>query len=262
MITFVTHYIQLDSVMIEKIKEARSTYAYPNFIYIDNPEAILDALFGAIKKFHPDAELIILTDNMTHLKVNPSIKIIRYPMETKLVEYESLKAKLTFLKKTTHKSHVIFLEWDMLIQKPLDSIFNDDSDIYFTIRNVFPMPFNDGLIAIKRDGISSACRLLEFFLSKYENFSSNKYKSWYGFQLILKMLFLPAFIKIKPKEYSDLKMTFQGTKIGFLDGNIYNFYPVKTNIKEYYPEPKVIHFAKENKVAMLYYYKTFIKDKA
>jgi len=261
MITFVTHFVKLKPDVIKKINRARADYTGKAFFNIASPEPIISTLHKSIKKFHPESSLIILTDESTKLEIDPTIKIIRIPMTTSEIDYESFKAKTHFLERHSIKTHIIFLEWDVLVQSNLDEIFlNDNRDVYFTFRNLLPMPINDGFIAVNKNGIFNAIKLFSIILDRYKNFISSKFRYWYGLQLILKEMFLPLFFQIKPKKIWHMRLNFQGVKVGFLHGKKYNYNPLVKSIDEYLPNHKVIHFSKHKKVCLIPYWKKFIEQ--
>ncbi|MEC7839890.1 MAG: hypothetical protein VX777_07605 [Chlamydiota bacterium] len=259
MITFVTHYVSLKPDVVKTINRARAQYTGSMFFVIESPNAIITAMYKAIKKFHPNAKLIVLTDKDTEFDLDPAIKIVRIPMKTQEIDFEAFKAKILFLKKYPVKGHVIFMEWDLLVQSNLEHIFESDRDIFFTFRNLLPMPINDGFIAINKNGISNAIKLLSIILNRYKNFVSTKFRYWYGLQLILKEIFLPLFFKINPRKVHHMRLNFQGVKVGFLHGKTYNYNPIVQSIDEFLPQHKVIHFSKHKKVNIIPYWKKFLE---
>lgn len=260
MITFVTHYIELTPLALKKIGVARGSYVRQKMFMPKNPEKILDTLYRSIKKFHPKSDLILLTDATTKIAIDPSIKVIRIPMETECTDYESLKAKIYYLKHFPPKTHIIFLEWDMLLQDNLSHIFESNQDVYLTVRNLYPMPFNDGFIAVRGSQASFAHTRIffDFLLKHYNNFTTKKYWYWYGLQLILKKIFLPVFLNTRPKKISDLTMEYKGVKIGFLDGKIYNYNSPLRLMGKFCEGKKAVHFSKSKKISMLSYWKKYL----
>ncbi len=257
MITFVTHYIDLSPEMIKHIQLARASYTSKQLYLVKNPEGIINTLYESIKTFHPKSSLIVLTDENSQIELDPAIKLVRLPRKTNFVDFECLQAKVTFLRKTPPKTNVIFLEWDMIVQDNLEHIFEDKSDLILTFRNILPMPFNDGFIGVKRGGFERVCRFFDMILKRYNHFTREKYKYWYGLQLIFKSLFRNIFLTIKPVKVKHMGLNYKDLKIRFLDGKIYNYNPIAERAKRISKSKKVVHFSKRKKLGMLGYWKAF-----
>lgn len=257
MITFVIYYIHLSEAMIKQVQAAQHYFTHKIPYRIENPERIIQTVEKSIKAFHPDSRLVILTDEKTQLNLSSQIKIARITRNTNFLDLEILKAKIKFLKKYPLKENLIFLDWDVLIQDNLEDIFKKDGDLFFTYRNLFPTPFNDGFIAVRQTGIKKTCEFFEMLMNYYDHFSRNQFKYKNGLKLILKKLFFEAFQKIKPAKIEHVQLDYKGLKIQFLDGNIYNYNPIKKRVTSIYEEKKVIHFSKEKKIDILGYWKLF-----
>lgn len=261
MITFVVHFVELTPKMIEKIRVARSIFTVKKMPQVFNPEILINAQYKSIKKFHPNSEYILLTDLKTSLDIDPRIKIIRQPMETDFVDYESFNAKVSFLKNTKIKTHFIFLDWDMLLQSNLDHIFDSGDDLYFTFRDLLPMPINDGFIGVKGGDLNKTCEFFDFLLERFRQFSSFTFYSWYGLQLVLKHFFLKKILELI-REKKELVFDLPDFKIRFLDGSIYNFNPAIHVINRLYPNKKIVHFSKSKKKLMNAYWTLFFEKES
>ena len=261
MITFVVHFVKLTPKMNEKIRIARTSLTEKKMPQVFNPEVLINAQFKSIKKFHPNSEYILLTDLKTNLDLDPKIKIIRQAMETDYLDYESFKAKTSFLKKTQLKTHFIFLDWDMLLQANLDHIFDSGDDLYFTFRDLLPMPINDGFIGVKGGNLERTYDFFDFLLERYRQFSSFKFYSWYGLQLVLKHFFLNK-ILVLLREKKELVFNLPDFKIRFLDGSIYNYNPAIQAINKLYPNKKIVHFSKSKKKLMNAYWTLFYEKES
>jgi hypothetical protein len=149
MITFVVFHVDLPGSQIDVVPFAKG--ARPD--YVD----MADLAFQSAVLFHPACRRVILTDEVTAFPDLPSdVEVIRRPIDATKVMYERMVSELKFIRERGSDSDLLFIDADMLINGPLDSLFARDLDLGLTYRDHPDMPINGGLIAVARHGSAAA----------------------------------------------------------------------------------------------------------
>jgi hypothetical protein len=149
MITFVVFHIDLPGSQIDVVPFAKGTR--PD--YVD----MAALAFQSAALFHPGCRRVILTDDATAFPGLPSdVEVVRRPIDSTKVMYERMVSELEFIREHGRDSDLLFIDADMLINGPLDSLFARDLDLGLTYRDKPDMPINGGLIAVARHGSAAA----------------------------------------------------------------------------------------------------------
>jgi hypothetical protein len=169
MMTFVVFHMDLPGAQIDVVPFAKGTR--PD--YVD----MAALAFQSAALFHPECRRVILTDDTTAFPGLPSdIDIVRRPIDPTKVMYERMVSELEFIREHGRDSDLLFIDADMLINGPLDSLFARNLDLGLTYREKPDMPINGGLIAVARHGRAAA----EAFFGRVVDVMQTKYSDTLG----------------------------------------------------------------------------------
>lgn len=250
MITFVTHFVEIQDKQFEEINKVILRFFQGKPFHHSQPQKLIELMIQSAKKTHPDARFVILTDEKTQFNLSEDISIIRSAQKGDQIDFERMGARIDYLKNHPLTENIIFLDWDILIQKNLEHIFHNHCDMFFTLRTARLFPVNDGIIGVKIKNIKHVIHFFES-MQKYYNNLKPEFKKWWGFQLLIKHFF--DFRKIKNGILHTNNLTF-----GFLPVLKYNASPKIDQLSVYQKEPFVIHFKGERKKMMENYWENFL----
>lgn len=246
-LNFITHYIALSKQEIQNIKRITPTF-------LDFPaEILMRILFKSIDRVHPNAAKFVLTDLETPISNFDNVTIKRYPRRKGVISSQ-ISGYLNFMKEWDRKDPLIFIDWDMILQRDLTPIFADPCDIMLTCREIRndQTPINTGLIIIPVESSLKICDLFQDVLNELRDNPEYSTSEWVGDQLFLSNLLKD----IVEKNTSGI-FDYQGLKIKILDCNEYNFTPLYGSEKRYYPDKFVVHFKGSRKSLMVDYWNSF-----
>lgn len=224
-----------------------------------NVDNEISLCFQSIKRFHPKARLVLLTDLTTQVHLNDDIEVIRYDVDPQKPAYMRLVAQQNFLKKLTEVEPVVFCDYDLLFQESLEPLFKKSFDLAFVYRQFLggaphPAPINGGFMGIHSECLAKATWFLEAIHSYYIKYFP-KYEEWGGFQASLNQYLIPEKIhNAFPNSYN-----FNGIRILLLPSEEYNFAIESDNgLIDFKPEKKILHFKGARKEAMADYWNSYL----
>jgi len=208
-------------------------------------------LFASARLQHPQCRCVCLTDQDTELECDYYIEVVRIHSERMYPIYHRLEAQQVFLQKDTFSSHYIFLDWDILIQKPLDHVFKKHFDIGFTYCFDSIMPINTGVILVHARGKEKAILFLKRVQECWDTLFF-KAKVWWGDQL--SVITTVGYQNFYTRSYDFIISS--GTRILLLPCALYNFTDESSSNKmdKEYPYPRILHFRGKRKLSMSSYW--------
>ena len=181
--SFITKFLELFPHVKEDVDER-----FPEDV---NEEISL--CFRSIKRLHPNARCVLLTDLHTNIETLDDVEIIRNDLDPNEPAYMRLLAQIRFLESVDPSEKVIFCDYDILFQKPLKPLFEKTFDLGLIYRKSYhgkqhPAPINGGLLIIKeRDkALHFLKQIHEYFLHHFPH-----HKAWGGFQASLNEMIGP-----------------------------------------------------------------------
>ncbi|CDR34762.1 hypothetical protein [Criblamydia sequanensis] len=240
MITFATHYQALD----EKAEPFRPI----NF-------SLIHLMFESVSLFHPNCRKVLLTDRKTHFE-EETFEIIRYPIDNYPLRYAETVAQAQFLKSHPENGNLIFLDFDILVQANLESVFENTEDIFLTLRPSPIIPINLGVTFVKRGSFQKAFKFFNQILAKML-LQNNRLMNWGGSQKAIWGLLQPSIVRMDKDKDS---ITLDSLNIKFLKGDIYNYSSETVEeMEKHHPDKKILHFKGHLKEAMPIYFDKYLK---
>ncbi len=257
MITFVTHYVDFENRDLTAIKDVIAQVNVNEMYQYPNPKKLIALMFASAHQCHPDAHFVILTDEETELNFGPEIEIHRSPHRNCQLDHERVKSRIRYLEQYTEKNNIIFLDWDILIQKNLNHLFNGDCGLILTYQRDKNWCCNDGVIGISSKEIKKVLEFFQMALKEYSNLENKGYYEWFGFQCILDKIIFPHL------ENQNLnRLTLNNLKICLISSKAYNASPHSLNYtSDLYPNPAILHFKGYRKRTMSSYWSKHLKPK-
>ncbi len=249
MITFVVFHANLPGSQIDVVPFAKGTR--PD--YVD----MAAMAFQSAALFHPDCRRVILTDDATAFPGLPSdVEVIRRPLDPTKVMYERMVSELEFIRERGRDSDLLFIDADMLINGPLESLFARDLDLGLTYRDQQDMPINGGLIAVAQHGHAAA----QAFFGRVVDVMRTKYShtlGWYCDQYAIIDTIGPERFERRPSDLIDV----DGLRIALWPCDTHNYSPRNRwrNILLRDSRRKIIHFKGPRKRLMRPYWEVHLE---
>ncbi|MEH2255587.1 hypothetical protein, partial [Nostoc sp.] len=249
MITFVTFHAEVPGEDIEQ-----NTPLDQNNFY-DYQQSI-NLMFKSIDKFHSYCKKIILTDLDTNLSFLPlDVTVQRYQVDSRTIMLSRLVSQLHFIKSHDFESDIVFLDSDILVNDNIESLFLQEFDLAFTVRDDKEMPINGGVIYISKLHRKAVVTFFEklylLYIEKYRQKSQ-----WWGDQYAL----ADAINWQKGSEIHPGTIEIDSIKILLLSCDIYNFSPDYESDLDVYElkEKKILHFKGPRKKYMSVYWRNYL----
>jgi hypothetical protein len=208
----------------------------------------LKLLFTSARRFHPDCKLVVLTDASTPFDLPKDIEIKRLDVDAARPAYMRFLAQIDYLKHADEEHHVLFMDYDMIIQDDLSGIFDHFFDIAFTYRNHKKRehPFNGGLIIVPNNRLKQGQLFLERVKAIYDKNYTDKFQIWGGLQRSLRDTVGPENFFSRQSDV----LIIDGIKILLLDADVYNFSTETDDMSGSYPDKKILHYKGNRKQYM------------
>jgi hypothetical protein len=251
MMTFVVFHVNLPGSQIDVVPFVKGTR--PD--YVD----MAALAFESAALFHPDCRRVILTDDATAFPGLPSeVEVVRRPLDATKLMFERMVSELKFLREQGRDSDLLFIDADMLINGPLDSLFARDLDLGLTYRDHPEMPINGGLIAVARHGRAAA----EAFLGRVVDVMQTKYADTLGWFCDQHGIIDTIGRERFDRRTSDL-ISVDGTSLALWPCDTHNFSPKNRwrRILFRSSEQKIIHFKGPRKRLMRTYWEVHLKPR-
>lgn len=240
-IIFATFHVDLSSDATSDVLSLE-----PNFVRHE-PKELIQALFASVRYHHPDSRTVILTDQTTQFPFQEDRETYRFDFDSQYPILSRTQAQLQFLKNQNVKSHIVFLDSDMLVQTCLNDVFAKPFDVGLTYRPG-SMPINGAFICVNQHGYAAAShffeKMLELMTTEFKTF-----QAWYGDQLALaKMVPVPPIVQEEEILFSHAEIRFL-----LLPASQYNFTTSAKLMNGDYSDKKILHFKGTRKRFMLPY---------
>jgi len=252
MTTFVTFFIDFPEHLQKKFKK----WDYPR-IDSKNLKDYIPIQYNCIRKYHPDAKYILITDHKTQFPFKEKgIHIIRTKIDPETPALSKLIAFYRFIKKAPKKSAYAFLDFDILIQKNIDYLFDDPADIFLYHLRA-PPPLRSSIILVNKNANENASKFFKSILSNLIKFGEEKkkYAIWRGDRILLNKFFGIRALMEYQRPYAairDIKFKFSYQN-NYVEGVFFN-----ENVKKI-PNFDFIHFGYSNIEDMKTYWEKFLK---
>lgn len=249
---FLTYYQKLSEHEVDIINKIIPTF------FMHEPLKLMNLMFGSVKLSHPDSKMTLLTNQSTAIEsLDEEVEVIRYPYDrlgNRLAEQLSIHQ---FLKEYQGCSALIFLDYDMLVQESLESVFDKEFDL-FLVRRPTKMstkpPINMGVVGVQQNRYKQAARFFSTIISQIIPFK--ELHEWGGSQLAVQKMLFEYFYRRRPQEY----INYKGLLIRLVS-DAYNYTPKQKDCGLFFPNKKLIHFKGGKKAYMSDYWENYLKPK-
>jgi hypothetical protein len=217
--------------------------------------SLLDLLFRSARLHDRTAECVVLTDVATAMPLEDRVRVVRAPVDADRVMFSRLQAQIKLLEESRDDCDRAFLDADMLINRPLAPLFDDDFDLGLTYRANAEMPINGGVILVKRGRRAAAIEFLSRVCEVYATHYADQ-QHWWGDQR--------ALIDVLGRERFDRrsldKVNVGGVAVRLLPCDEYNFSPENEPrcIAAPLRDKVILHFKGERKRLMPLYWEAHL----
>jgi len=168
------------------------------FLYVGAVSKIPQIMVASVRAAMPHARIVQMTDYPTE-KVTGVDELIRRPWDQKFL----MPYRLLHLKEFPARS-AVFLDADVVVQKDLSHLFQDEFDIALTYRDETDpslrksplaykmMPFNAGVMLSRASGMEFWAEAHDLCLGM-----SEENRAWFGDQLAIKEVAARTTLKVK-----------------------------------------------------------------
>lgn len=264
-ITFVTFYSPLSQDQLRQIFETVSVFKFkaeklpPLF---KDWNQYLTVLFRSARKFNPDCDCVLITDEETQPDLPSDVTIVRYPIDKRRMMYEKMRVQIEFLKSYAKDQHVILLDNDMIVQGNLSSIFESNFDMGLTYNihpsgKLYSLPFCNGVLIFPQKKKDRGIEFLDEVKGIYaKEFGTSEKLMWEGEEHALKKR-----IGVQSIQKTDTQVIEVGSyRILLLDSEIYNYTSKDTfKMSRYQPDKKILHFKHLRKQDMVTYWEDHLE---
>lgn len=178
MITFATFHADLSAATMELIRGHEERTGTNSFDWSgaecpDTLRALIQTMFASVSRMHSDHRKVILTDQGTSFESLEGVDIFRSPCSSQPALGRST-AWVDFLRQAPADSHIVFLDYDMLIQRSLEPVFESVFDVGLTFRIHHRWPINAGIQFVHASRLERALGFYEKALATL----SGKFVDW------------------------------------------------------------------------------------
>lgn len=259
--TFVTYYVKPPPDELDRLKTVYQLTHKETYSPEANPDEIISTMFASVKKFHPNARCCLITDKGSQFKLDPSIKIIRYPRKTYKLDMEVIRALIFYLQTSKEQANTIFLEWDQIVQSDISNLFITKADLYFSYRRIPPAPFDDAFIGIGSGNFAAVADFFKMILKEYRHITTKKLRYWLGKSVILSLLMFDHYVKRAGKKKRIVGFKWKDVMIAVVSGKKYSRKIPLSEVNTYQEDTLIVHFSNKKRQYLKEYWEKFVKDK-
>lgn len=259
MIRFVTYYVKPSKEERERLLSAYRVTHRRDYNSSANVDETLSILHASVKKFHPEAEFTLLTDQTSRFTLPPSIKLVRYPRKSDELDREVLYALIYYLQQSKEQVDTIFLEWDQIVQADLTPLFARRADLYFAFRRIKPAPIDDAFIGIGRRNFGEVINFFNILLNEYYSMPAKPLRYWLGKSLILSFLFFDRMEQAAARGKTIAAFVIENTTISIVDGKEFSKKLQAGEESHYQAGAKVVHFSNQKSRFLKEYWEKFLE---
>ncbi len=247
-ITFVTFYLDVSAATMARIHSMTST------ITVTEPHRYMGAMFASARRFHPDCQVRILTDENTLFPPETAAEIVRLPLDSGAPMLSRAKAWLAHIRNAS--GHTVFLDSDILINGDLSHVFAADFAVALTYRDERKWPINAGINFAHGRRLDEAIAFHELWLAHLQP-KGVAPAVWGGDQDVLRELFA----EVNFARDDSFSWRLGGLDVRFLPCARYNFSTKRAaDMHGHYPDRLALHFKGERKPFMLPYFERHIQQ--
>lgn len=252
MFTFLTFHVEKqkgDAINVVKQNAA------PRNIYRE----LISLVFQSASLFHPNCKRVMLSDQESPFDyLEPDIEVHRRQTDTDNIPLmlNRLLTQISYVRSNDSRSHLTFLDSDILINANLEDLFQQDFDIALTYRDFEDMPINWGVMFISQQGQSRAIKFLEEVAKVYQERYLTNDIFWCDQYALIDVIGREHFFN----RQSDT-LYVHSTKILLIPCSVYNFSPEPTldSIVPALKDKKILHFKGPRKRLMRIYWDVYLK---
>lgn len=217
---------------------------------------MIDLMFRSGRIHHPGCRAIILTNDETDLSpLDDKYEVWRVSAKPETLMLDRTRAMAQVIRQLPNETNALFLDSDILLNAPLESVLQESFDLAFTYRDHPRHPINGGLIFAK---LSKPDRVAEFFDEVLRTYR-DRYaaaSSWFGDQdAILDVLGRDQVATRK----NDM-LTINECIVRLLPCDTYNYSPapLRNAIRTPLRDRLVLHFKGERKPLMSMFWNAYL----
>ncbi len=222
--------------------------------------SMIDMMFASARLMDRSARTVVLTDNNTDFGQcrTPIDAIVRTDVDAGKLMLERTRSQLRYIETSAFAAPIVILDSDILINAPLQKIFDIDFDVALTWRESKVQPINGGFLILNNQRPDVSRHFFQKFCSLYvERYADQA--AWYGDQLALRDCVGLPLKQMRERNLVDV----EGCRILLLPCDSHNFSPVNryTEIQADWPEKVVLHFKGDRKRLMSPYWHAWLKPR-
>jgi hypothetical protein len=222
--------------------------------------SMIDMMFASARLADKSARIVVLTNRNTDLR-NCSTHIdaiVRSDVDTSKLMLERAQNQLRYVEKSNFEAPIVILDSDILINAPLEPVFNLDFDVALTWRANKDQPINGGLFILNNIRPNVSRQFFRKFCAIFRERYSDQAR-WYGDQLALRDCVGIPSTQIRGMPLVEV----DGCRILLLPCEIYNFSPDNkySSIKVDQPDKVVLHFKGQRKRLMAPYWYAWLRPR-
>ena len=185
---------------------------------------LLRLCISSIKKAYEErVNITLITDDQLDLSLarNWGLSVQIAAVDSSQLLLYRTRAYLKLLREHDWKTPVALLDYDILMLRHLDALFNHSEDIFVTGRNYSKtMPINGGVVIFNNRNPNACLNFYELVARNYERLPIEQLQ-WWGDQLSL-----ATTIFSNPKSLGpDVIISSSGSSVRLIPRNVYNYTP-------------------------------------
>lgn len=196
---------------------------------------ILSAFARSVRRVYGRAaQVILLTDEFLDVKNYIAVfdQIRQRQVDREKLLLDRCQAYQEVLSSHHWQTPIIFLDYDILLLKRLDSIFSAEEDVFLTARDYSKsMPINGGVLLFNNKRPDHCAMFYSAVFEIYRRLSADHLK-WWGDQLSLSS----AVLNNGVLESSNVIRTDSGATVRLIPREVYNFTPYDLDSGKAVPE--------------------------
>ncbi|MCC7208988.1 MAG: hypothetical protein IT323_16885 [Anaerolineae bacterium] len=237
-ITVAAFYVSLAEATARRIQDAFSS------VTVHQPLDLLEASLASARRVMPTCHTVILTDEQTVVPSHLDAQVVRYTIRAEQLMQSRMVVWERYLQTTAN--HVVFTDLDVLIQRDLSALFDEEFDVALTYRPEDHWPINAGVTLFHARRLLRGMSFLKRCTDVYRSAFSAA-AEWGGDQDVLREM-------VRGVDF-DREDSFThrigGYDILFLPCAAYNFSTVDEDMGGDYPDKAILHYKGRRKQAML-----------
>lgn len=220
--------------------------------------SMIGMMFASVRMFDRAATTVVLTDTRTNFGALGIDCVVREQVDGRMLMLERANAQMRYVESSAFESPMVILDSDILVNAPLQPIFDNDFDVAVTWRASAEQPINGGFLILNNRRPEVSRQFFRRFISIYREKYADR-AAWYGDQLALRDC-----VGLERTQMARRKMVeVDGCRILLLPCDSHNFSPENryAEISADRPEKVVLHFKGERKRLMEAYWHAWLRPR-